>query len=133
MKNLEDLLNNTDFSQDSMNKEAIKAMLLNTLKCEEQKKYASDGISMRKNRFRPYAVATAAALAVSILVAACGEDISRVIQQFTIGQNASFVVTGDGINIHFNPGESQAKLPDGHSAISIKFPETPFTYEAETD
>ena len=73
MKNLEDLLKNTDFSQDSMNKEAIKTMLLNTFKCGEPKKYARDWLSIRKNRFKPYAATTDVALAVGILVAACGE------------------------------------------------------------
>jgi hypothetical protein len=51
MKNLEDLLNNTDFSQESKNKEVIKAMLLNTIKNEEQKKYSKDRV-VRKLQFQ---------------------------------------------------------------------------------
>ena len=113
--NLENLLNNTDFSQESRNKEAIKAKLLNSIKCGKQKKYVKGGI-MKKLRIRPkYAVAVAVILSIGIFIAACGENIIETIRQFTVGRYASFVV---------HTGKAQARSLDTEGGMYI------FSYEA---
>ena len=125
MKNLEDLLNSTDFSQDNKKKEAIKAMLLNTLKREEKENHAQGGISMKKIRVRPYAAAVAAALTVCVLIAACGENIAKAIQQFTVGRYA----------VYFAPEAEQVKQIEAESGMSMSggFSKVLFSYEAEIE
>jgi hypothetical protein len=117
MKDLEDLLVNTDFSQNSKNKEAIKAMLLNTFKCEGSKNYAGGKMSIDKKRFKPYAVVAAAVVTVGVLMAACGEEIVKNFQQFTVGRYASFIVTDDNAYGRFSQNESQVSLFDYKSEI----------------
>jgi DNA-binding protein len=125
MKNLEDLLNNTDFSQDSKKKEAIKAMLLTMLKREEKENHAQGGIFMKKNRARPYVVAVAAAFTVCVLIAACGEDIAKAVQQFTIGRYA----------VYFAPDAEQVKQIEAESGMSrsVGFRMALFSYDAEIE
>jgi hypothetical protein len=117
MKNLEDLLVNTDFSQNSKNKEAIKTELLKKLECEGQKKYSGGKMAMKKNRYKPYAVAAAAIVTVGVLMAACGEEIVKNFQQFTVGRYASFIAAGDSANGRFSNNESHVFLFDYASEI----------------
>jgi len=125
MTNLEDLLTNTDFSQDSRNREAMKATLLDTCKREEQK-YAKGGIIM-KFRARPrYIAAVAAVLSVAVLIAACGEEMVRAIQQFSVGRHASFVVYNGRNNVCLNTEETQGKITE-------EFIGPVFSYEAEME
>ena len=135
MKNLEDLLNSTDFSQDNKKKEAIKAMLLNTLKREEQENHTRRGISMKKNRARPYAVAVAAAFTVCVLIVACGEDIAKAVQQFTVGRYAVYFTSDDAINNSYTPDAEKVKQFEAESGISISggFSKVLFSYEAEIE
>jgi hypothetical protein len=117
MKDLENLLVNTDFSQNSKNKEAIKTKLLNTFKCEGQKNYSGGKMFMKKNRFKPYAVAAAAVVTFGVLMAACGEEIVRNIQQFTVGRYASFIAADGSANGRFSRKESQVSLFDYKSEL----------------
>jgi hypothetical protein len=135
VNNLDDLLNNTDFSQNSTNKAAIKAMLLNKLKYKERKNY-SRGAYMKKNRIRPYAVA--AAITVTVLIAACSafyaEDIKNVIQQFTVGQYATYVsYDNSGDIVRSSTGEAQVRLNNAGDEFSVAFTGAVFTYEAEIE
>jgi hypothetical protein len=125
MKDLEDLLDNTDFSQDSRNKEAIKARLLDTLK--------KGDLSMKRFRFKPkYAVAAAAVVAVGITMAACGEEIVRIVQQFTVGKHATFVAYEDDANARLTGQVLTREMDDG-SVIAFSFNDGVFSYEKEIE
>jgi hypothetical protein len=126
MKDLEELLNNTDFSQDSRNKEAIKARLLG--------KYAKGEISMRKFRFKPVYVAAAAVLAAGILIAACGEEMVKIVQQFTVGKHATFVAGDDTVNARSNTEETQSLVLETDNYVIVsEFRDAVFNYEKEIE
>jgi hypothetical protein len=142
MKDLEELLNNTDFSQDSRNKEAIKERLLG--------KYTKGEISMKRFKFKPrYAVAAAAVFAVGISIAACGEEIVRIAQQFTVGKHATFVAgddtagarstvqvdifTDEEIATARSTGQTLTREMDDGSIIAVRFNDDVFSYEKEID
>jgi hypothetical protein len=141
MKNLEELLNDTDFSQDSRNKEAIKARLLG--------KYAKGEISMKRFRFKPVYVAAAAVFAVGITMAACGEDIIKIVQQFTVGKHATFVTYDDDTNTRSTvqgdiftdeeiaaarlTGQDLIREMDDGSVIAVRFNDDVFSYEKEIE
>ena len=119
MTDLEDLLNNTDFSQESKNKENIKAMLLNKHVTKQTKNNTRGGIILNKNRFRkPYAIA--AAIVAGVLIAACsvfyGEQIINGVMQLTIGRHATFIVYEDSRNIATAPADMQVRF-DYHAEI----------------
>jgi len=113
----------------------MKAMLLNQLKREEQENHARGGISMKKNSLRPYAAAVVAALTVCVLIAACGEDIAKAVQQFTVGRYATYFITHDAINNSYTPDARQAKQLDADIGIKVLggFSEALFSYEAEIE
>lgn len=120
-------------------------MLLNTIKNEEQKKYSNEKI-MKKFRFKPMYLAAAAVVAVGISIAACGEDMTRIIQQFTVGRYATFV-GGDDIGgarltaeqeqalltaVETSEGVTVVELPDG-SVLAVRSVPAVFSYEAEIE
>jgi hypothetical protein len=130
MKNLEELLNDTDFSQDSRNKEPIKARLL--------VKFAKGEISMKKFKLRQVYVAAAAVFAVGITIAACGEDIGdfakKIVQQFTVGKYATFVAGDDTVNARSNVKETQSVvLETDEGVIMVGSRPAVFNYEAEIE
>ena len=156
MKNLEELLNNTDFSQDSRNKEAIKTRLLNKLE--------KGDIYVKKFRFRPVYAAAAAILAVGISMVACGEEIIKIVQQYTVGKHATFVaaedgigssglntedglvtarsIGNDGLSMYFtdeeiatarSTGQTLTREMDDGSVIAVSFNDDVFSYEKETE
>jgi hypothetical protein len=89
MKNLEDMLGNTDFSR-SGNKDAMKNRLLLML---EENNSAKGMIIMKQLRFKTIA---AVVLLLGIPMAFYGRDMIRIIRQFTVGEHATFTIIDDG-------------------------------------
>jgi hypothetical protein len=90
---------------------------------------------MKKNRFKPYIVA--AAITVTVLIAACSafyaEDIKNAIQQFTVGQHATFVSYDNSDIVRSGRGEAQLRQNDVGDEISVVFTEAVFSYKAEIE
>jgi hypothetical protein len=77
-------------------------------------------------------MAAAAVLAAGILIAACGEEIVRIAQQFNVGKHATFVGYDDTKGTRSNVKETQSlELDDG--VIMVTSRPTIFNYEAEIE
>ena len=117
MNNLENLLYNTDFSQDKKKKEAIKARLFYKIE-SRQMKDAKGKASLKARIRRPYAAVIF--ITVGALIAACsvfyGEDIIKAVRNINIGKHATFVVFEDSRNIDNSAIDIQTRF-DYHTEL----------------
>lgn len=127
MRKIEKLLENTDFSRDSENREEIKMKLMRKLEEQEERNRDMNNAETKngRRRLRP-ATAVAAALAATLAFSAIiyGGDIIKIIKEYSVGEHAKFVVTErvDGMKIAL-PEELRGVLFDADGNELENYPE----------
>jgi hypothetical protein len=137
MRDLEDMLKNTDFSDES-DKAAMKSRLLT--KFSETQNNKQGEIYMKKRVFRPAVIAAAIVITTFALTAAVNAgSIMNIIHTFTIGDHAEYSVVEypDGVLEELQtrrseiPAEIQGQLFDKEGSVLTEYPEDGKLYNAD--
>ena len=122
MKDLDDMLSNTDFSHESTNREAIKAKLLQNF--NENQNYAKGKIIMKKNHFKLMLTAAVfVVLTFGISMVAYGDNMIKIIKQFMVGEHAKFTVADNRNSSRAIPDAIKGQLFDAEGNELVEFPE----------
>ena len=122
MKDLDDMLNNTDFSHESTNREAIKASLL--LNFNEKQNYPKGKIIMKKNHFKlALTAAVIVVLTFGISIVAYGDNMINIIKQFMVGEHAKFTVAEHRNSTRPIPDGLKGQLFDADGNELVEFPD----------
>lgn len=125
MRDLEDLLRNTDFSRESTNKNSIKQRLLSGI--HENQNNANGVINMKKRGIKPaFIIAATVALTLVFTIAVNAETIIGIIERFTVGEHAEYFVTVDDVTRSREiPEQMRGQLFDADGNELTEFPDDP--------